>query len=196
MPMTSLAQIHANRLNALKSTGPRSELGKRRSSQNATTHGFYSQVSVIRGESESEFVEFQDAMMSSLAPRGALQVVLASKIVHLAWVLRRLPELQRRVIESLADWSEDDDRFENSNPDHDDCEEQDIPEPLTELAEAFAREKVECGYEKLERHECRLLRAMLGLLKHLKRLQQAADDGATEAVVPVPESRDAIATQK
>ncbi len=38
--MTTAAQLEANRRNALRSTGPRTEQGKRRSSMNATRHGF------------------------------------------------------------------------------------------------------------------------------------------------------------
>jgi len=37
--MTSFRQIEANRCNALKSTGPRSEAGKRVSRRNAVRHG-------------------------------------------------------------------------------------------------------------------------------------------------------------
>jgi len=37
--MTSIAQRRANRRNALKSTGPRTETGKRRASLNAVSHG-------------------------------------------------------------------------------------------------------------------------------------------------------------
>jgi len=37
--MASVAQIQANRSNALKSTGPRTAAGKERASQNAIKHG-------------------------------------------------------------------------------------------------------------------------------------------------------------
>ena len=37
--MTSLRQIESNRLNALKSTGPKTDSGKQRSSANAVRHG-------------------------------------------------------------------------------------------------------------------------------------------------------------
>ena len=38
--MTSLKQLEANRRNALKSTGPRTENGKHASRRNALRHGF------------------------------------------------------------------------------------------------------------------------------------------------------------
>jgi hypothetical protein len=37
--MTSLRQIESNRRNALRSTGPKTEAGKQRSSKNAVRHG-------------------------------------------------------------------------------------------------------------------------------------------------------------
>ena len=42
--MTSAAKIEANRRNALKSTGPRSRLGKIRSARNAEKHGLTSKA--------------------------------------------------------------------------------------------------------------------------------------------------------
>lgn len=45
---TSLAKIEANRENALKSTGPRTAEGKRRSRWNALKHGLLSQAVVRR----------------------------------------------------------------------------------------------------------------------------------------------------
>ncbi|SYZ74483.1 hypothetical protein TRIP_C90111 [Candidatus Zixiibacteriota bacterium] len=45
MPV-SQKQLIANRLNALKSTGPRTPLGKLRSSRNALKHGLYSKFNL------------------------------------------------------------------------------------------------------------------------------------------------------
>ena len=48
--MATLAQIHANRLNAQSSTGPRSDQGKAASRFNALKHGIEARSLVIPGE--------------------------------------------------------------------------------------------------------------------------------------------------
>ena len=45
--MTSFRQIEANRRNALSSTGPKTEDGKRRSRQNAVRHGLTSETVIV-----------------------------------------------------------------------------------------------------------------------------------------------------
>lgn len=61
--MTSIAQRRANRINALKSTGPKTKRGKRRASLNAVSHGLSApadprwrdgKVSAIEGALKSE----------------------------------------------------------------------------------------------------------------------------------------------
>ena len=53
--MASVAQIRANRLNAQKSTGPRTAEGKAAASQNAAKHGLLAEQVVIKGEDPAEF---------------------------------------------------------------------------------------------------------------------------------------------
>ena len=45
----SPAQLEANRLNALKSTGPRTPQGRAISKMNACRHGIFSMDAVVRG---------------------------------------------------------------------------------------------------------------------------------------------------
>ena len=57
--MTSLRQLEANRCNALKSTGPKSELGKQHSRCNAMRHGLTAET-VIQFKFHDDFVRFGD----------------------------------------------------------------------------------------------------------------------------------------
>ncbi|MBN2589311.1 MAG: hypothetical protein JXA96_05590, partial [Sedimentisphaerales bacterium] len=101
--MATQAQIKANRQNAQKSTGPRTEEGKETVSQNATKHGLCSCKNVIRSESQDEYNLFHDDMISDLSPVGAMELMLAERIVNLSWRLKRAEVFQNAVIESMAD---------------------------------------------------------------------------------------------
>jgi hypothetical protein len=52
--MASAAQIAANRLNARKSTGPRTAAGKAISSRNAEKHGKFSRAPLVSSQSHQE----------------------------------------------------------------------------------------------------------------------------------------------
>ena len=60
--MTSFKQIEANRRNALKSTGPRSEDGKQRASQNAVRHGLTAETVLEVVEDPEEYKAFEQAV--------------------------------------------------------------------------------------------------------------------------------------
>lgn len=101
--MATQAQINANRKNAQKSTGPRTEEGKEAASQNATKHGFCSCKNVIRSESQDEYNLFHDEMIADLSPAGAMEFMFAERIVNLSWRLKRAEVFQNAVTESMAD---------------------------------------------------------------------------------------------
>jgi hypothetical protein len=102
--MASELQIKANRKNALKSTGPRTEQGKEAVSQNAVKHGLCANKNVIKSESQEEYNQFRDDMISDLAPAGAMESMLAERIVSLSWRLKRAEHFQNMVIDSLMDY--------------------------------------------------------------------------------------------
>ena len=102
--MATQAQINANRQNAKKSTGPRTARGKEVVSQNAVKHGLCAKKNVIRTESQEEFDLFQDEMIADLAPAGGMELMLAKRIVSLAWRLRRAENFQNLVLDALMDY--------------------------------------------------------------------------------------------
>src|SRR5580698_8121517 len=89
----SLQQIEANRLNALKSTGPQTPEGKAASSLNSLKHGLLARQVVVRGhnikESREEFEDFYRRYYAHLAPVSPLEEMLAEQIIVSHWRLRR-----------------------------------------------------------------------------------------------------------
>ena len=96
--MTTRKQIEANRRNARKSTGPKTEAGKAASSANAISHGLTAAGDVLlQDESVDAFEELQRDMLADLAPRDALQGMLARRIVQLLWRLDRAARLEAEL---------------------------------------------------------------------------------------------------
>jgi hypothetical protein len=91
----SPARAEASRRNGAMSRGPNTPEGKARSSQNALKHGLRAQKHVVLpGESAAEFAALEAALMEELAPDGALQSVLAQRVVAAAWRLDRAERLE------------------------------------------------------------------------------------------------------
>ena len=99
--MATEAQVVANRLNAQKSTGPRTAAGKAAVAQNAVRHGHLAHQAVIKGEDPGQFESYRDEMLSELAPAGAVESMLAERVVHLAWRLRRAERIQAEVFDAM-----------------------------------------------------------------------------------------------
>ena len=96
--MTTQKQIEANRRNARMSTGPKTEAGKAVSSANAISHGLTAAGDVLlQDESVDAFEEMQRDMLADLDPRGALQGMLARRIVQLLWRLDRAARLEAEL---------------------------------------------------------------------------------------------------
>lgn len=94
--MPSERQIAANRQNALKSSGPRSSAGKRRSSANALRHGL-SQISSVRAGEDIE------ALARLLVGPNADQETLdhARSVVRAQLDLIRIREIKRDLMERV-----------------------------------------------------------------------------------------------
>ena len=92
--MASEKQLLANKANALKSTGPRTDNGKSKSRHNALKHGLTASEIVIPGEDPEIYLEFRERLLSELLPQRALEEDLADRIVTTLWRLRRIPRLE------------------------------------------------------------------------------------------------------
>ena len=101
--MATEAQINANRLNAQKSTGPRTAEGKRVVSQNAVTHGLFARDAVIKCEDPAEYELHREALLDELRPVGAIESMLAERIVSLSWRLQRVERMQNQATDCLIE---------------------------------------------------------------------------------------------
>ena len=83
--MATAAQVSANRENAQKSTGPRTEEGKARSSKNATRHGFNSKEFIVGENQQEEFASLSKSLCKQVSPLGALEQEVFTQLLHTAW---------------------------------------------------------------------------------------------------------------
>jgi|TARA_Y100000294_G_scaffold162286_1_gene167296 hypothetical protein len=98
--MTSKRQIEANRENARRSTGPKSNEGKKAVRYNALQHGLLSRDVVLPDEDEDAFEDLRNAVLAYLAPLGPVEEFLANRAVNSIWRLYRL----ERVEVALFHW--------------------------------------------------------------------------------------------
>ena len=92
--MSTSRQVAANRRNALKSTGPRSDEGKTTAARNAVKHGLTASHPLILGEDVEEFTAFVEGMLADLDPQGTWESFLAERIIASAWRQRRVLSIE------------------------------------------------------------------------------------------------------
>ena len=73
-----------------KSTGPRTEPGKKRSSQNAFKSGIFSKATLLNGESRADYNALLEGLWETLQPDGKLEELLVEKLASISWRYRRL----------------------------------------------------------------------------------------------------------
>ena len=100
------SQIHANRLNALKSTGPKTQEGKATVSQNALKHGLSARHDVVITENQADFDLHRDSLLEELSPQGPMESMLADRIISLSWRLKRADLIQNQTIDAMHEANE------------------------------------------------------------------------------------------
>ena len=96
-----------NRRNALQSTGPTTPEGRAVSRMNALRHGLTAESVLLPDERAEDFVAFAEDPHADLDPVGAMEEVLAERIMAAAWRLRRV----LRVEAGVYSWELKDDPF-------------------------------------------------------------------------------------
>jgi hypothetical protein len=101
--MTSWRQFQANRLNALKSTGPRTEEGKRISRRNALRHGLTAETVIDGLENREDYRGFEAAITSDYDAETAVERELVLRLASLLWRLRRIIAIETDLFQIQAE---------------------------------------------------------------------------------------------
>jgi len=113
----SQRKLAANRANAQKSTGPRTQQGKRKSSLNAQTHALRSRLStdaLVCQHEREDFQALSQALREELNPQTPLQHLLAERLALLAWKMRRTAAAEAALLDDTLTW-----RRQNQQQDND-----------------------------------------------------------------------------
>jgi hypothetical protein len=86
-----------NRANSAHSTGPRTESGKQRSSQNALSHGLTARTAVLPTEDPDTYQRHIQQFLDEYAPATPTETQLVHEIGNTAWRLNRIPFLEAEL---------------------------------------------------------------------------------------------------
>ena len=101
--MTSFRQLEANRLNALRSTGPRTDVGKGRSRLNAVRHGLTAETVIPNLEDPEDYQAFETTIIADYCAETAVARELVLRLASLLWRLRRATAIETQLFAIEAD---------------------------------------------------------------------------------------------
>ncbi len=179
--MASVAQLNANRLNAQRSTGPRTEAGKANSRFNALTYGLEARSRVIPGEDPAQFESLAAAYHSQFNPVGPLEDFLVESIVAADWNRRRYTLIEAQLYRALMSAA----RRRLDAPKN--------PDPISELAAVFGDDVIgakilQSAFRQLASAERSYFRALTQLRRaqNERRAEEQAEQAEAEAPPAVP----------
>ena len=112
--MISEKQLEANRRNAQRSTGPRTDEGKKVSALNARRHNLTGQVTAMTDADRIMHDAFSASIVENLGPEGAMETQLAQRIATDSWRLNRISAVEDNLF-ALGHNAHSDD-IETENP--------------------------------------------------------------------------------
>jgi hypothetical protein len=101
--MTSFRQVEANRRNALKSTGPKTDAGKQQSRCNAVRHGLTAETVIGALEDAEDYQAFERAIIADYDAQSAVERELVLRLASLLWRLRRATMMETGLFEIQAE---------------------------------------------------------------------------------------------
>ena len=157
--MSTAAQKQANKENAKHSTGPRTDEGKQRSSQNALKHGLCALDPLIPGEDPEAFQEHFCEIELDLQPATAIESNLVEQIADVSWRLKRLSRIEAALITAFYDATAEQPLNQGNNTDQ-------------LLGKALADDKHLAALNRLGRYEAQLSRRYHRALKEFRDLRK------------------------
>ncbi len=157
-----MTKSESARINGAKSHGPKTEAGRKRSSQNAIKHGLSSQMLVLPTEDPDEFQQLLTSYLDRFQPDGPAELHLVHDMVAARWRLERLAIIENQLYVEYIERAEE--RAED-NADH-------PQSPIESLTSAFTGLANSNTYPFLQRVEARLERTYSRALRSLTQLQR------------------------
>src|SRR5262249_15608378 len=105
--MTSYRQIEANRRNALKSTGPKTETGKQASRSKAVRHGLTAETVIGALEDAQDYKAFEAGITADYDAQSAVERELVLRLASVLWRLRRATMMETGLFEIQAEYLRD-----------------------------------------------------------------------------------------
>jgi hypothetical protein len=99
-PMSTLKQIEANRLNAIKSTGPKTSQGKERSRCNAIRHGLSAETVIVGLEDVHDYEAFEATVVADYDAQSAVERELVLRLASVLWRLRRATGIETSLFQN------------------------------------------------------------------------------------------------
>ncbi len=101
--MSTPSRAEINEANSQHSTGPKSEEGKRRSSQNALRHGLTSTKIVVMPTEDPAACELHvQSFTTECAPKGPIESHLVQALADLSWRLNRVAAIATKLLDEAA----------------------------------------------------------------------------------------------
>ena len=99
--MTSIRKIEANRQNARKNSGAKTQAAKNNSSRNSLKHGFFACELVLSDADKATLEALRRTLYAQLVPKTPLQQIACEEIVCCCWRCKLAARLEMRRLNAL-----------------------------------------------------------------------------------------------
>jgi flagellar biosynthesis/type III secretory pathway protein FliH len=173
--MTTQKQLQANRANARRSTGPKTETGKAVSRLNAVKHGLTAKTLIIAGESADDFDELRAKLVQELNPQSTLECELVEQLAVNVWRRRRAPCFEAAIVAAREEQVAQERREqERSVPGNHDAADPSDREQLVRLGDALIQDAAfGDALGKLNKREAHLIKEFTKAIEALAELRRS-----------------------